>query len=69
MPGTAALTGALRAAGVPAVVSGAGPAVLALTVAGQWPGADEVAAIADAQPEQWRVLPLAADLTGATVRS
>jgi homoserine kinase len=69
MPGTAALVGALRAAGVPAVVSGAGPAVLALTVAGHRPGADEVAAIADAQPEQWRVLPLAADLTGATVLS
>ena len=69
MPGTATLIGALRAAGVPAVVSGAGPAVLALTVAGQRPGADEVAAIADGQPEQWRVLPLAADLTGATVLS
>jgi homoserine kinase len=69
MPGTAALTGALRAAGVPAVVSGAGPSVLALTVAGQPPGADEVAAIAAAQPEPWRVLPLAADLAGATVLS
>ena len=69
MPGTAALIGALRAAGVPAVVSGAGPAVLALTVAGWRPGAGEVAAIADGQPEQWRVLPLAADLTGATVLS
>ena len=43
--------------------------MLALTVAGQWPGADEVAAIAATQPEQWRVLPLAADLTGATVVS
>ncbi|MBY8873414.1 homoserine kinase [Micromonospora sp. PLK6-60] len=31
MPGTAALVGALRAAGVAAVVSGAGPTVLALT--------------------------------------
>ena len=31
MPGTAALVSALRAAGVAAVVSGAGPSVLALT--------------------------------------
>ena len=69
MPGTAALIGALRAAGVPAVVSGAGPSVLALSVAGQLPGPDEVAAIAAAQPEPWRVLPLAADLAGATVLS
>jgi len=30
MPETAALTGRLRAAGIPAVVSGAGPSVLAL---------------------------------------
>jgi homoserine kinase len=67
MPGTAALTGALRAAGIPAVVSGAGPSVLALTVAGTRPGADEAAAIAGAQAGPWQVLPLAADLTGAAV--
>ena len=30
MPETAALVGRLRAAGIPAVVSGAGPSVLAL---------------------------------------
>ena len=41
MPGTARLIAALRAAGVAAVVSGAGPSVLALTVTGDpgWPGA------------------------------
>ena len=42
MPGTASLVSALRAAGIPAVVSGAGPAVLALTVAGRSPGPPEV---------------------------
>ena len=35
MPATARLIAALRAAGIPAVVSGAGPSVLALTVAGE----------------------------------
>jgi homoserine kinase len=36
MPETAALTSRLRAAGIPAVVSGAGPSVLALLDAAQW---------------------------------
>jgi homoserine kinase len=66
MPATARLIAALRAAGVPAVVSGAGPSVLALTVAGQ-PGPD-VAAIAAADPAEWRVLPLRVDLNGASAR-
>jgi homoserine kinase len=65
MPQTASLMGALRAAGVPAVVSGAGPSVLALTMAGARPGSDEVAAVAAGQGGGWRVLPLAADTGGA----
>ena len=36
MPETAALTSRLRAAGIPAVVSGAGPSVLALLDAAEW---------------------------------
>lgn len=62
MPGTAALVHALREQGVPAVVSGAGPTVLALTtgpareaVAGERPG--------------WRVLPLDVEPRGAHVVS
>ncbi|HMG62467.1 MAG TPA: homoserine kinase, partial [Streptosporangiaceae bacterium] len=65
MPQTAGLIAGLRAAGVPAVVSGAGPSVLALTMAGARPGAGEVAAVAAGQGAGWRVLPLAADLDGA----
>jgi homoserine kinase len=64
MPATARLIAALRAAGVPAVVSGAGPSVLALTVTGE-PGED-VAAVAAADAAAWRVLPLRVDLAGAT---
>jgi homoserine kinase len=66
MPDTARLMAALRATGVPAVVSGAGPSVLALTVPGE-PGAD-VAAVAAADAADWRVLPLRVDLAGATTR-
>jgi homoserine kinase len=72
MPGTARLTTALRAAGVPAVVSGAGPSVLALTVAGEpgpGPVAGQVAAIAAADADDWRVLPLRVDTGGATAHS
>jgi homoserine kinase len=67
MPGTAALVGALRAGGIPAVVSGAGPAVLALTIAGRQPGPREVAAVAAELDPSWRVTPVAVDSTGAVV--
>ncbi len=62
MPATAALVEALRADGVPAVVSGAGPTVLALVPTGEAP------ALAAASPAGFaaRVLTLRAD--GATVR-
>jgi homoserine kinase len=67
MPATARLIEALRASGIPAVVSGAGPTVLALVVEGAGPGHPGVAAIADADEVAWQVLPLAIDTAGATV--
>jgi homoserine kinase len=67
MPETAQLLAALRAAGVPAVVSGAGPAVLALIVPGAAASPDEVAAIAAATGPAWTVLVLDVDRLGATV--
>jgi len=67
MPATAELISRLRDAGIAAVVSGAGPAVLALTVAGQRPGAEDVARIASDPGAAWRVLPLRVDTDGARV--
>jgi homoserine kinase len=55
MPATAALVGQLRSQGVAAVVSGAGPSVLALTTGGWTPPA----------VDGWRVWPLAVDAPGA----
>ncbi len=66
MPGTAGLVGALRLAGVPAVVSGAGPAVLALVVAGVTAGPDVIAEVAKASGEPWDVVVLDVDRAGAT---
>jgi homoserine kinase len=60
-PRTAALVEALRADGVPAVVSGAGPSVLALTTHGQRD------AVASRRARGWTVLPLDIDTTGAHV--
>lgn len=57
MPGSAELVAALRAEGVAAVISGAGPSVLALT-GGGW---------APSPTPGWRVLPLNVDLVGALV--
>ncbi len=67
MPATADLVGLLRAAGIPAVVSGAGPTVLALTVAGTHPGPEAVQAIASATNTPWQVHFLDVDREGATV--
>ena len=67
MPGTAGLVARLRAGGIPAVVSGAGPAVLALTVAGTHPGPEAVASIAGEAPTAWQVTTLDVDRDGATV--
>lgn len=69
MPDTTILISGLRAAGIPAVVSGAGPAVLALIVDGAQPGQDAVAEIADQTGTAWRLLPLKVDRQGAAVRS
>jgi homoserine kinase len=67
MPGSASLLGALRAASVPAVLSGAGPAVLALLVPPVTPAPDIVTAIAAATGEQWMVSVLDVDRQGAMV--
>jgi len=58
MPGTASLVASLRSVGVAAVVSGAGPAVLALSEvpAGFHPGT------------QWRAQTLGVDAHGALVK-
>jgi homoserine kinase len=65
MPATAALVARLREAGIAAVVSGAGPAVLALTDAGGQPGAADVAEVAAGAGPVWEVLPLTVDAEGA----
>jgi homoserine kinase len=69
MPGTATLLAALRDAGIPAVISGAGPSVLSLTVDGQHGDATDVARIAAQQCESWRVMPLRVDTHGARLVS
>lgn len=58
MPGTAALVAKLRDAGVPAVVSGAGPSVLALI--------DEAADVTVPDVPGWWTLSPGCDMTGAT---
>lgn len=69
MPHTADLLGRLRAAGVAATVSGAGPSVLALTVAGRNPGPDLVDSIAAETGIGWRISPLDIDRQGATLQT
>jgi len=64
MPATATLIDALRAAGIPAVVSGAGPSVLAFVQDGTGPKAGDITAIAG---PDWQVQSLAIDTAGATV--
>ena len=63
MPATAALVEELRAAGVPAVVSGAGPTVLALTTH------EDRAAVADPVRPGWSVQLLDVEPRGARVTS
>jgi homoserine kinase len=69
MPATADLIGRLRGAGIAAVLSGAGPSVLALTVRGKTPGAAKVDSIAGQAGRQWHVSPLDVDRQGATIAS
>ena len=59
MPASLDLVDALRADGFAAVVSGAGPTVLAFTRAGQ-PAPD----LLDRCPDGWRAQPLAVDTEG-----
>ncbi len=69
MPATATLVRRLREAGIAAVVSGAGPSVLALTFAGSRPGVGAVDSIAGETGIAWRVIPLDIDRQGAHVQS
>jgi homoserine kinase len=70
MPDSAVLIDRLRAAGVPAVLSGAGPTVLAFLQAGDIDAGQSVAEelVADLGVE-FRILPLAVREAGATVLS
>ena len=68
MPQTADLLARLRRARVAAVVSGAGPSVLALGPADHRPGLDVVDSIARETGIAWRVTPLKVDRQGATVQ-
>jgi homoserine kinase len=68
MPDTADLLFRLRRARVPAVVSGAGPAVLALLVTGEDPAPDVVDSIARETGIAWHVIPLDIDRQGAAVQ-
>jgi homoserine kinase len=68
MPGTAELLGHLRRAGVAAVLSGAGPSVLALGLEGERPGLEVVDSIAAETGIAWHVTPLKVDRVGATVQ-
>jgi homoserine kinase len=62
LPDSATLVAKLRAAGLPAVVSGAGPSVLVLAR-----GAAEASAAAAHVPDGWRVEQLAVDQLGAHI--
>jgi homoserine kinase len=68
MPETAELLRRLRRAGIAAVVSGAGPSVLALGLAGAEPGLAAVDSIARETGIAWHVTPLKVDRQGATVQ-
>ena len=67
MPATADLVARLRAAGIPAVVSGAGPSVLALSVTGTHPGPAAVPPLAGQTGVAWQVRTLEVDRRGAVV--
>jgi len=68
MPSSADLIKRLRRAGVAAVVSGAGPSVLALLVTGRQPGPAVVDSIARETGIAWHVIPLDIDRQGAVVQ-
>jgi homoserine kinase len=66
MPATSALVDQLRAAGLAAVVSGAGPAVLVLHVEQGGPPTD-LEHVIGGLPPGWRALPVGIDRAGITV--
>jgi homoserine kinase len=68
MPDSAALLAGLRRAGVAAVISGAGPSVLALLLTGDEAGREVVDSIATGTGIAWRVIPLEIDRRGATLQ-
>jgi homoserine kinase len=69
MPATADLLRRLRAGGLAAVVSGAGPAVLVLTGPGPKTSPDLVDSIARETGIPWRISPLGVDRYGATLQT
>ena len=69
MAATDRVINALREAGIAAMLSGAGPSVLALTVRGRTPGPAEVDSIVAQTGNQWHVSPLDVDRQGATIQS
>jgi homoserine kinase len=69
MPATADLLRRLRAGGLAAMVSGAGPAVLVLTGPGPKTSPDLVDSIARETGIPWRISPLGVDRHGATLQT
>jgi len=69
MPATADLLHRLRAAGLAAVVSGAGPALLVLAGPGPNSAPDLVDSIAQETGIAWRISPLDVDRQGATLQT
>ena len=67
MPGTAALVAKLRDRGVPAVVSGAGPSVLALLRADEEEDTSILSTLAELAGGEWLVMRLGVDINGAQV--
>jgi homoserine kinase len=71
MPATSDLVGRLRAAGIPAVVSGAGPTVLALLAPGRTvsgPGLDRLDSIVRETGSEWHISPLDVERHGASIQ-
>jgi homoserine kinase len=69
MPATADLLRRLRAAGLAATVSGAGPAVLVLLGPGPKTAPDLVDSIAGETGIPWHISPLGVDRHGATLQT
>jgi len=65
MPATSDLIGCLRAAGIPAVVSGAGPSVLALLTSRH--GLDRLDSTVKETGKEWLISPLDVERQGASV--